>query len=217
VQNESTIIRTLELGSISLSVKKGDDEMVYLEPQTPDERILSTLVHIYPEPVARLALDLVFGHWFQAADLHDAMNAYVSRPLANPPEEYVQVCWNHDFSLTDVRQLSAIILAGSKDPRATTFLLSILDKANSDVRDGPLYAASASKDYHVVCKVAQLAMESSANDAENRLFVKCFKRWLKNDVVSEDELNEILQKFERSHPQFLKARDLLSAVDLTRW
>lgn len=214
MNDKLSCLKTIEMNSFTLSVCEDAEGGACVRPQTPDGHMLSTLVHLDPPRIARLALDLVFKYWFNVEHLDDALNAYASCPLENPPAEYLDICLSHDFRLTDQRELSAIVLAGQESQLEK--LLSILDQLLTTSREAALFAASTFRSQRLVDKVARLSMDVQQGDGDGRAFAICFERWLNRHVVDWDRLESLLNSYERTHPQYLKARDYLGTIGMWR-
>src|SRR5690348_9456810 len=71
-----------------------------LKQQTPDYNVLHTLAKARVDGIPRCALDIIFQWGFDCGDCIDALRAYSEYPLEDPPEQYMdmfhQVDWSSD-------------------------------------------------------------------------------------------------------------------------
>jgi hypothetical protein len=201
---------------LSLTLVDTDEGLAWLEA-TKDPRILTNLAKIFYPTISAIALEMIFTYRFQGPDWWDALRAYSSAPLSSPPESYLQLCREHDFRNTSERQLYAIVLAGAKDPADQDLLLSILKEAPNNVRDGALWAASASGDRRVMETIAQICMSNiQGGDCTGEIhpLIACFRRWWDRGLLTWDEIEQLLHEYESDEQGKMRVSEVMLAINV---
>jgi hypothetical protein len=171
-----------------------------LRPNTSDWDILWRLSDLFYPEISQCALDLIFRFLYSSDCWPDALRAYSTRPLNDPPESYWklfnQVEWAGSVY---AENLYAIILAGRDGPEDVKKLVSILRASSGDRRDGVIYAAAATSNREVIEETVKIAMSSDVDEPYEIRF--CFTRWIKRGLLSIQELQDLLRASENEESQ----------------
>ncbi|EEF57847.1 hypothetical protein [Pedosphaera parvula] len=210
-----------KLGDITLEMD-GGGEVRGLKQQNPELNLLYTLARAKIDGLAQCALDLIFCWGHKTFDTEDALAAYSENPLENPPERYLSLFKEVDWTCNGPpHALRVILLAGSKGESDKQLLLQILNTLSEDFRDAAVYAASSFRDREFVEAVSRIAMsvteQSAMATGEMRAFVICFKRWMEREVVSLEDIERMLISFEQPGSDLMSARRLINHIVCLGW
>ena len=212
-----SMVKTTEwkIGSQCVKLRVDQANVASLDQQTDRRDLLSRLVERNCIEASRCALDLIFQWGHFCTDTKDALVAYSYLPVSDPPEVYLkmfsEVDWSQDHPTEALR---AIILAGMKDKSGQ--LLSILSTLDSDFRDAALFAASSFVQPVIIEKVGELVVTTGWHDAfetgEMFAFATCFHRWLQRNIINITQVGDLLKRHQSANPKMTRAAEFLSVL-----
>ena len=151
---------------------------------------------------------VLFGYYFPDRLLHctdttDALNAYATAPLSEPPGEYRNMFDSVDWSTGPSNaHLYAIILAGSKTPSDREKLVRIISIGRRGMCEAAIYAASSYADRTVIETVGRVAVQTDLYEDCSTALSSCFNRWIDRKIIAEDELKQMVLSFDESRNKF---------------
>jgi len=193
---------------------------VRLAQQTGDWDLLTCLVKAGFKEATRCALDIIFQYGF-TIDTVDALRAYSAVPLADPPQQYLDVCYAVDWSRDhQTQQLFAIVLAGSSKQSDKDLLCKALRCSKADMRDGALYAASSFNDMPIIEAVIAIAASnppaSLNGTGEPSAIALCFQRWVERETLTAEDLSFWLRRSDTS-PNYRCTKEWMNFTVCPAW
>jgi hypothetical protein len=173
-----------------------------LSEQTIEFNLLSSLAKISYPQIAQCCLDIIFRIGY-CTDTNDALNAYATAPLSEPPGEYRNMFDSVDWSTGPSNaHLYAIILAGSKTPSDREKLVRIISIGRRGMCEAAIYAASSYADRTVIETVGRVAVQTDLYEDCSTALSSCFNRWIDRKIIAEDELKQMVLSFDESRNKF---------------
>lgn len=212
----------LSVGTFSLHLEKEPNSAAWqLREQNQNWDLLTSLAESFYPQVQEISLKIVFEHGF-TPDTTDALRAYALRPLNPVPLPYLtkfeEIDWSQSYQ---TEQLKAIVLAGMRSDSSVRLLETILLNSRSDMRDGPLYAASAHSDSTIIQAVVGIAQRLCGQPIDGTGDLSaigfCIRRWLKENLITIQDLTRQIASESDSPSEAINKRKFLNSVICNAW
>ncbi len=214
------LVTEWHLGNMAIELRHEGEGWV-LFPKTADFNLLRTLADIGYPIIARCALDVIFQDCAYGPDIADAMEAYVRKPLSEPPAPYLEICRKVNWERESAKSPKAVILAGSNSDEDQESLLHALRVLPENMRDGPILAASSFRDRRFIEAIVELAMSLEEFNAlatgELREISICFNTWRNCGFLSLKEVDQLLRRHESNDRDLMRATRLMNYIVCPTW